>query len=645
LRNKQKNHMELVFFHHCRENPDSDGWRYKWLNLPFRLKIVSSDTDKTGRVDVYNPRIHWVAEARPKPSEYWVELPNLYHIPIRGKRYSELVISQDEHVRLAIRDHGWVYRFGEGRDVSMDHIFLENQGDALWKGTFESGISRGVKDLSAFHKRIFCTACIEMGEWRLVSEVAPDVWNGDYLGYILAIASYHQRRRLPERERDALLRDELLLSGAWIEALVRLLELQRKYPEWDVRTTMIPIMTGEKMWPVDVLSVPSGTCIRESALLIDCVARDFLRIVQDDVFRGCRASFLYRCILETKDRSIRNDVLNGSVKWYTPLTTLPGAEKGEILFSQDDRDYVASSSSVLVYPENPAWYIVNVRRVNYRIQENGSYISIVNGQVSPYYNGITKNEFYFMDRETLQPVSDICSVLDDEIPGRRASEVAIVGIEDVRLVESEGKILFYGVTKSHSYTDAIRIIQGTYDVATSRFRETRVLRPPYEENSCEKNWAWYADNRYIYRWYPVEIGYVNTATNSLVVDERIQSPGLFQEFRGSSPGVRWKGYTWFTVHSVHYIGGQRKYVHYLVVLDLDSSKKSIVAITEPFLFEELQIEYTVGLDISDGRILFLYSTRDATSRYVRIPMMIILKRLHVLDPSRETAFYRELLSH
>lgn len=645
--------MEKMIFYYIWRKDDSTTdkqWRYKWGNVPFHVKIFTTDQDMIGRVDMHNPRMQWVShdtlnERRQSSWIEWIELPNLYHIPIRGKRFSELTVKPDEKIRLTVRDHGWIYTTGgDGRYIPMDYIFLENQGQPTWREMCYRGFLPDPNESTAEKQRLFCTACREMGEWKRLADVAQNVWSGEYLKYIMALVRYHTTCRFPKKQRDETLRDELC-SVRWREAWARVMELSREYPEWDMRVWMIQRMHGLGYDYDDNTfeHLPSGTCVREMSLKIDCVLKDEMRILYNDVFTRCRFRYMFDNMMKTDDRQTRNDVLNAFLVWIKPLSSLDNAEKGDILYSTDNTDYVASSSSLIPYPDNRLWYVVNVRRVNYRIQENGSYISIVDGKISPHYNGITKNEFYFMDRETLQPISDTCKIREDDLPRRRPEEIAIVGIEDVRLIEYNDKIMFYGVTKSHSYSDSIRIIWGDYDIEHSAFRNARVLRPPYEENSCEKNWTWCGNGRFIYRWHPIEIGYINS-DNKLVIDERIKSPGIFQEFRGSSSGIEWKGYLWFSVHSVHFINGRRKYIHYLVVMDMKSAEKSVVALSEPFYFENIQIEYTIGLDIHAGKIVFLYSTRDATSRYIRLPLMSFLSKLYFFDETRRARFFQTLLT-
>jgi hypothetical protein len=75
-------------------------------------------------------------------------------------------------------------------------------------------------------------------------------------------------------------------------------------------------------------------------------------------------------------------------------------------------------------------------------------------------------------------------------------------------------------------------------------------------------------------------------------------------------------------------------------------RKKVIGVTLPFCFEDIQIEYSIGLDIYKGKVLMLYSTRDSTSRYVRFPIQHVLENMFFLDPhTNKNAFYHRIYSH
>jgi hypothetical protein len=624
-----KKKMEWSFYYRygAEEKVEWGKWKTLWGSSPFSLRIVIGESKELPeiRVDPSNPRIEWKKTLpNKKKGERRFELPSLYHVPVKGARFRDLQCSDEYRLVMDVVDHGMNYRLKEEetnqqklRELEHDELCIENRRakEEWMKEEVAPSWETWYQEDNLSHQ--FFLYSQTMGEWVVAANVLDrcDWCNGEEKAYYRAIVEDHRRCRMTRVERNERLRDDLWACSAFPDAWLQLVRLYDTNPHWDRDRLKCKIMES-------ILILGKQQKITEEMLSI------YSKILDVSMSR-----WLFPSLLRCKNKDIRHRVIQRMIASMPFITQWDGAEKGAIQFSPDTPDFVASSSSLTIYPGNPRWYVVNVRRVNYRIMPNGSYISIVNGLPTPYYNGITKNEYYFMDRETLEPVS-ACFSMKEDVPSRREEERAIMGIEDVRLVPSGNDILFYGVTKEYSYMDAIRIIQGRYDIQRCLFTETTVIRPPYEENSCEKNWAFCGDHRYVYRWHPIEIGHV-AKNDRLVIDEHMNSPPFFEEFRGSSPGIRWRGYDWFTTHSVSYVGGVRKYIHYIVVLDLD--KKEVVGVTSPFGFESLEIEYTVGLDVND-RILFFYSTRDCTSRYVRLPLFSILEKMHYTGIDQQQRF-------
>lgn len=628
--------MQWVFYYPLRatEEVGWGGWKTLWGGQPFYLWILIGDRNPPDiRMDPSNPRIEWKRVLpKKKPNEHRFELPSLYHVPFKGSRFRE--ISMEMRYTIGIRDHEFFHRQteeeeeGDIADLHEDEIYLENRRPRNeWIREVVEPCWKEMWKRDERSKKFFMYSEI-LGEWMTASLVMEKVFREEEKQFHRAIVSDHLQCRRSRRERQEILREELWKCLSIGDAWWMLMGLYESNPDWDqdrLRLQVVRELMTETWRSPSVFSM-AGIWTHDDLLhRYSKILRDLPRVTP----------WLFGALVRCKNKPIRDHVIHERMIATMPfLTTLEGVEKGDLQYCRENTDFVASSSGLLIYPDNPRWYLVNVRRVNYRILPNGSYISIVDGKPSADYHGITRNEYYFMDRETLQPVSSSFAMKED-IPHRRMEETAIVGIEDVRLMPGQnGEVLFYGVTKEYAYRNAIRIIQGRYDVKRCLLTDTIVIRPPYEENACEKNWSALGDEgRFVYRWHPIEIGHVSKDTMRLVIEEQIDSPPFFEEFRGSSPGIRWRGYYWFTTHSVSYRDGTRKYVHYVVVID--RNQKKIVAVSAPFGFESLEIEYTVGLDVDKGRILFCYSTRDCTSRYVRLPLLTILSMFHYLHDKNE----------
>ena len=655
--------MPEFFYRWEREEvPEWGEWRFAWANIPVGVKIfLPAHLEKPVEImDKYNPRMEWLHNI-PDEKEIrgWIELPSLYHVPRRGKLFGVADWKNMEPCRYVVMDHEWLHiETTEGGDsksrfMSMDNFYIEN---TLPRKEWMQKIV-----LPGWQKSPGVFNSMLLGEWATMEKQLLNfvVTDRTAIEFWKLMAEDKRRCRFTAVERELWMRDGLIkiLMDSSCEAMEEeilfvLLRLFEKHGEWD-RTILYPyflsiVFDEKRNHDRELMAMPIGIWMRKESVMNHEARYLFCRFLLKDVFfrkfPGAIMKTIMRTMMRLREKPWIHCLLNEMLVMVKSKAMRDVSETGDILCSRENRDYVPSSSGLVVFPDNPKWYLVNVRKVNYRIQENGSYISIVNGAITPHYNGMTRNEFYLMDRETLEPVSPV-RPMKEEISLRREEERAIMGLEDVRLMPDVegGGVDFYGITREFSYTSAIRIIRGTYDIKKGVFCDTTVFRPPYEENSCEKNWSWCGKNRYIYRWHPIEIGSIGDQ-DRLVIDERIETPLFFNEFRGSSAGIMWKGYMWFSLHSVSFIEGRRKYIHYLIVLDMD--RKKVVGVTLPFCFEDIQIEYSIGLDIYKGRVLMLYSTRDSTSKYVRFPLHHALENFCFLDPHvNKSTFYQHIYTH
>jgi hypothetical protein len=642
--------IPIIFYYICRGSTSIDFSH--WHDQRITLKIVV-DSLPEEVVNKQTPNIHWMTatefeghKTTNQDKMIFIELPSLFHVPSFGKDFFRN-ISEGCGIMVPVFDFDWVYYIKS--DNFLQNIVRISQHDILIENKMtdrETWITNHIQpswdtfnkhkdELDIFHKRIFLGLSKVLNEWRVVGELSTQCeWPQAIVEYDKAEVDFYTQLRLPLIERQQYFFQELTKNQYCFETWWSLLEHVDKGGDVSVVRGRLMMKTllneqnpdGSPEWCQDI---PLGRWVQKKITDDDALYQREIGILKNlitEEFAPLWGKHLFSRVLRLKNPSSHHKFTQESINFLTKIKNLDGCERGDLLFSREDTDFVPSSSGLMVYPDNPRWYIVNVRKVNYRILTNGAYVTVKNGSINPTYNGISKNEFYFMDRETLKPVSPV-RPMNEDIPGLRKDEIAIVGLEDVRLVPGINQdVLFYGVTKSYSYSGAIRIITGKYDIERALFHDTKVIHPPYEENSCEKNWTWCGENRYIYKWNPVEIGSVDANTR-LVIDERLPSPSYFREFRGSSPAVIWRGYHFFSVHSVMMGENGRKYVHSIVVMDLLSKEHKLIGTCSPFCFEDVQIEYNIGLDIYKGKMLFLYSTRDSTSKYARIPLSYILEKM------------------
>lgn len=637
---------QIIFYHVWKEGAATIDFSL-WFNTDIKLVIISEE-----EIFCKQSHIHWATELIKEKDKIYIELPSLYHVPVIIRDFH---IPNGYGVMIPVFEFDWVYYIRSNDNMPLvrftpHEIYIKNQmtNKDHWVNTYVQPswdfFHENLDKLATPQKRMFLGISKILGEWEMVKKITGECnWDQSIVDFDMAQASYYTSLRLPLHERQQLFWQELRKRSGLHHCIETWWELLDKPMDHDcyhiIQKTCIQESSNDKS-PEWCKEMPLYRWVHTKITRQDTLYEKETMLLKSmpPEYNHVRMKHLFTKALHLKESSSHHLFTHECIHYFTKLTTLPECEKGNLMARQDDPDFLPSSAGLIVHPENPRWYIVNVRKVNYRILPNGMYITIKNGQPNTVYNGVSKNEFYIMDRETLKPLSPIRPMSEDGLPGKNEEELAIVGLEDVRLVPSINQdVLFYCTTKNYSYSGAIRIMTGRYDFERAKFHDTKIIHPPYEENACEKNWTWCGHNRFIYQWHPVEIGSVD-ANARLVVDERIPSPPYFKEFRGSSPAVVWRGFHFFSVHS--YTNGKngRKYIHSIVVLDLLSEKHSVVGVSSPFCFENVQIEYSIGMDIYKGKILFLYSTKDGTSKYARLPLYHVLENMYYTNKEAETLF-------
>jgi hypothetical protein len=193
-----------------------------------------------------------------------------------------------------------------------------------------------------------------------------------------------------------------------------------------------------------------------------------------------------------------------------------------------------------------------------------------------------------------------------------------VGLEDIRLFTSKRRedsvLRFIATNVEYSPVSKNRMVLGTYDLETGSYRDCQVIVPPDANSWCEKNWIpvqFVTENgeeeeRFIYKWSPMEIGRVDPATNQLqIVLRHHVNHWLFSRLRGSTTfvdaplgvlptGMR-DGSKEYLVGLAHFSEehSPRHYYHLLILLEKATLKP--VRMSRVFYFEKLSIEFCIGM--------------------------------------------------
>ena len=320
--------------------------------------------------------------------------------------------------------------------------------------------------------------------------------------------------------------------------------------------------------------------------------------------------------------------------------------------------------------------VVNLRYVNYRINDRGGYEN--------QDNISTKNVIARFDLDTWKKTSEDFMWYDTTLDN------LYVGLEDVRIFysESHGKLLYnanrglgahsikvehgQALTRSQeAQTHTEQEQSSKSDKKKGKKNKNVAIEQPLPsvkvqtaglihmdgERDVEKNWVLFEDAagnlKVVYNWRDLVIGDIvpNESSSKEYTFRKthtIQTPPIFKYFRGSTNGIRIGNEIWFICHSVSY--EDRRY-YYHVFFTLDAITYEVKRFTPFFTFDGDKVEYTLGFvyredeveltktsnadgtkfnlssgaDNSDGTFWIGYSKMDRTTHYMAIRKSVVEK--------------------
>jgi hypothetical protein len=297
------------------------------------------------------------------------------------------------------------------------------------------------------------------------------------------------------------------------------------------------------------------------------------------------------------------DTVFHNIDFYMPRI-LDFGESFNIEVSCPNQDYIPSSTSLLQLNDV---ILANIRFVNYRIQEDGSYLMYQDGVLNGENKVKTRNAYMYYNLN-MEPMSEL-TFMEDTVSDLISRNVSILGMEDVRLYKKDSTIYYTATTQEYSYNDSIRIASGEYNLEKNKFTNNVCLLPP-TETYCEKNWIAIKD-KFIYKWHPLEIGKI--VDNKLDIIVKKETPKFFKYYRGSSNIVEYENEFWMITHGIKDCN-PRKYFHQIVVLNNEYGLKKY---TVPFYFDKLAIEYCLGLLILKDTLYMTVSRNDSNPIIVK----------------------------
>jgi len=267
----------------------------------------------------------------------------------------------------------------------------------------------------------------------------------------------------------------------------------------------------------------------------------------------------------------------------------------------DANEFVSSTPSITKHMLNDRdKLIVNLRYVNYRIDEKGGYVNREKIK--------TINVIAIVDIENAEIENQFILGYNEEEDGH------YVGLEDIRLY-AQNDTIFYNANRGLKNGE-MKVEHGKIDLLAQKCTNSVFLQRD-GSGSLEKNWVLFEDETsttpaIIYGWSPLIIGKIE-GDKFIETNQQI-SPPCFKHLRGSTNGVKIGDEIWFLCHAVSY-EDRRYYYHMLVVLDANTHK--VKKYTPYFTFEKEKVEYTLGFSYfeNENELIIGYSIYDKMTKY------------------------------
>ena len=287
-------------------------------------------------------------------------------------------------------------------------------------------------------------------------------------------------------------------------------------------------------------------------------------------------------------------------------------------------DMTPSAISLDCYP------FANVRYVNYFPPMDGNYRTKDGSPIQ------TRNAYVNLE------TNEFIALAEQPVP----YESYVKGIEDLRLYRTDK--LYFTATSCREYIqNKVCIIHGEYDLDNKTYTNIQAIGSPINSD-CEKNWVNVpGTDDFIYSWRPLRVGKIRN--NKFYFNKEIQTPPLFQLFRGSASPIEVDNKWIVLVHFVEYCQ-PRNYYHCFVELQKDYK---VLKVSLPFVFEKSGIEFCISGRKVDDSLEYYFSSWDSNPSKIQIKLSDIewivisepsIKNNIIKIPSNITTYWDGALS-
>lgn len=331
-------------------------------------------------------------------------------------------------------------------------------------------------------------------------------------------------------------------------------------------------------------------------------------------------SLIFKNILKSNNCSSINS--EKTIILDKPITVVSNTNKNDYIH------FYPCNTAITKYNED---YIVNIRYVNY-------WIKFLPDNSVEYFGNYKNHQKVFISANKYIKLNSFFEILESKFMEVDFNEIetkikerhqnaslhdkdVVVGVEDVRLYKYGKTMVKYIGSKKYS-SDKMFVVSGEYnytDLDNFSYIDKKYIsnvndsKPQY--STCEKNWVFVeldGELNVVYKWYPLQICYLDYDSNCVTLKKEIKMPIFFQRMRGSTCGSIFEDQIWFITHFVDWeIHPKRKYYHVFVIFDL---KMKLLNYSQPFTFENSPIEFCTGLIVDKDNFLMTYSIFDNCSK-------------------------------
>lgn len=314
--------------------------------------------------------------------------------------------------------------------------------------------------------------------------------------------------------------------------------------------------------------------------------------------------------LDKKIPDHNRTLARSNMRFYLPKITefAPRASFHEVGFKPRD-GYTAMNPCITNRPSGALELLL--RTVNYKIDPHGRYM------IGPTQCGdapiVTENHLLQIDNDTLHTTSSVPVIWERPAP----VFPLVVGLEDMRIFWHKGQRRFNACVREQSERGICDQYYGTLD------SEAMVsdYGPISNGVDHEKNWgAWTAGAvlKYVYRLDKMQL---------MTRQEKVERSFACDNISGGSPWIDFEFGKLSIVHEAIPDGtGRRVYQHRFALASRDFTH---MRVSLPFVFEDVQIEFAVGLALTDTDVIVSYGVRDEKAMLVKISRMDVQRMVRV----------------